>query len=186
MSVTITTPRLQLRNLIASDAQNMVERFTTPSIQKALNIPAGRSYILENRLAKVTEWQKTALISNLMLAIVRRSDGQVIGQADFGSLDLDNKVGEAGIVLDDKEEIRGKGYAVEALTALFGYGFDSIGLDTIMVGTGDGNLPMRGVMEMKFGAVGERKQDQDGDWCRWYVLSKKDWLAARKEGKSSE
>ncbi|KAJ5132549.1 hypothetical protein N7448_006707 [Penicillium atrosanguineum] len=92
--------------------------------------------------------------------------------------DQAERAGAAGVML--QPFARGKGYAYEALRVVFDYGLRQLGLVEIRLGSHSGNLPMKGLMEKKFGlqpAVGtEESVDQFGNNLLWVVKREK-WLS---------
>ena len=125
------------------------------------------------------------------MIIVLASTGDSIGDTGFESLHrlVQGKekisvteggkvmeIGEAGIMLDDSTEIRGKGYAVETLSMIFDYGFEVLGLDEVMVRTMEVNGAMRGVMERKF-AFGDA-----GEWKTWDIADDREGRGGDWEG----
>lgn len=83
-------------------------------------------------------------------------------------------VGDLGIMLDTR--VRGKGYAVEVLRIMIDYGFGPLGLDECRVAATDQNVAMRGLMEKRFGLVGERiEKDQfENEWI--WRLERWEWV----------
>ncbi|KAF8965041.1 hypothetical protein BDZ97DRAFT_1757470 [Flammula alnicola] len=98
-----------------------------------------------------------------------------IGETGFGSLDLVAKTGECGIMLMSGPLVRGKGYAVEALDMTFAYGFDHLGLERINLGTHKDNLPMRSLMEKKFGVPAQWREEKND----WEFVATPEWWNAR-------
>lgn len=166
--------------------RSMTDLYNTPSIRNipGLGIDPSSEFTQEALLKMIEEWLAASLVNSLSLAVIRVDDERFMGQVDFGKLDLAAKTAVVGIVLRDDDETRGKGYAVEALTALFDYGFNKLSLETITLGTAEGNVPMRGLLEKKFGLVGKLEPLAEGaetanrgDFD--YVLSSTDWPQSR-------
>jgi RimJ/RimL family protein N-acetyltransferase len=83
------------------------------------------------------------------------------------------RAGAAGIVL--QPFARGKGFAYKALRMVFEYGLRELGLVEIRIGSHSGNLPMRRVMEKKFGlisAMSAEVVDDFGNDLMWVVREK--------------
>lgn len=83
------------------------------------------------------------------------------------------RAGAAGVVL--QPFARGKGFAYKALKMVFEYGLRELGLLEIRIGSYSGNLPMRSVMEKKFGLVSEMSEgavDDFGNDLTWVVRGK--------------
>lgn len=115
-------------------------------------------------------------------------NGQVLGIAGLGWIGPVNSDGAtatchaerasaAGVMLQPFG--RGKGYAYEALRVVFDYGLRELGLVEIRVGSHLGNLPMKGLMEKKFGlqpeASAEEAVDQFGNDLLW-IVKRDEWF----------
>lgn len=108
-----------------------------------------------------------------------RHQEQVLGIAGLGWIGPANsdhascqaeRAGAAGVMLQPFG--RKKGYAYEALRVVFNYGIRELGLVEIRVGSHSGNLPMKGLMEKKFGLPAEvrtEELDQFGNDLLWIV-----------------
>ncbi|PYH92398.1 acyl-CoA N-acyltransferase, partial [Aspergillus ellipticus CBS 707.79] len=92
-----------------------------------------------------------------------------IGPVDGnGAAQGQGRAGAAGVMI--QPFARGKGYAYEALRLVFEYGLRELGLVEIRVGSHSGNLPMRGLMEGRFGLVAEEGSgDRFGNDLLWVV-----------------
>lgn len=117
--------------------------------------------------------------------LVRHKE-QVLGIAGLGWIgpaNSDNascqaeRAGAAGVMLQPLA--RGKGYAYEALRVVFNYGIRELGLVEIRVGSHSGNLPLKGLMEKKFGLQPEVRPeesvDQFGNDLLW-IVKREGWL----------
>lgn len=102
-----------------------------------------------------------------------------IGESGFWPIDSERKMGEMGVMLNSGE-IRGKGYAVEALDMCFAYGFDNLGLETINLGTDRDNEPMKQLMVKKFELTPVFRENEKD----WSFNADKAWWDQRQEGKS--
>ncbi|KAJ5540144.1 Acyl-CoA N-acyltransferase [Penicillium frequentans] len=88
-----------------------------------------------------------------------------------------SRAGAAGVMV--QPSARGKGYAYEALRMVFDYGFRELGLQEIRVGSHTGNVPMRALMEQKFGlkteiSSGADEVDRFGNDLEW-IIAQQDW-----------
>ncbi|KAL2824402.1 hypothetical protein BDW59DRAFT_180267 [Aspergillus cavernicola] len=96
-----------------------------------------------------------------------------IGATDGNEAESDrSRAGAAGVILEPVA--RGKGYAYEALRMVFDYGLYELGLVEIRVGSHSGNIPMKMLMERKFGLEAERNSgdgnvDEFGNDLLWMV-----------------
>ncbi|KAJ5761016.1 Acyl-CoA N-acyltransferase [Penicillium odoratum] len=86
------------------------------------------------------------------------------------------RAGAAGVIIQPFARGRGLGY--EALRIVFDYGFCELGLQEIRVGSHSGNIPMRALMEQKFGLNTEiligTEVDQFGNDLKW-TIQREDW-----------
>lgn len=88
-----------------------------------------------------------------------------------------SRAGAAGVMV--QPSARGKGCAYEALRMVFDYGFRELGLQEIRVGSHSENVPMRALMERKFGlktkiSSGADEVDQFGNYLEW-IIAQQDW-----------
>ncbi|OKL63818.1 hypothetical protein UA08_00415 [Talaromyces atroroseus] len=98
-----------------------------------------------------------------------------IGPANDEDEKQSERAGAAGVMI--QPFARGKGYAYEALRMVFAYGLRELGLTEVWVGTHSKNVPMRKLMENKFGLLPEVSTDgldKFGNDLQWTL--KKDWL----------
>ena len=160
--------RLSLRSPTLSDAPSLLARAQNPSCVSYIpGLRYGKPTLAKYE-SLISSWQlQSTQLKSSFLIIVLAATGEAIGDTGFESLHRatqghgdkvssngeENRleIGEAGIMLDDSSAVRGKGYAVEALNMVLHYGFNVLGLDEIRVRTMEANLPMRGIMERKFG-----------------------------------
>lgn len=83
-----------------------------------------------------------------------------IGATDGNEAESDrSRAGAAGVIIEPVA--RGKGYAYEALRMVFDYGLHELGLVEIRVGSHSGNVPMKMLMERKFGLEAEGNSGHD-------------------------
>lgn len=100
-----------------------------------------------------------------------------IGAIEGDQTDGDHsRAGAAGVILEP--DAREKGYAYEALRMVFDYGLYELGLVEVRVGSHSQNLPMKMLMERKFGFQAERCSahegvDQFGNDLLWVVTKEK-------------
>jgi RimJ/RimL family protein N-acetyltransferase len=86
------------------------------------------------------------------------------------------KVADVGIVLDF--EVRGKGYAQEALKMIIDHALRVLNLDEILITTTKANAPMWGLMDKKFGYIATRREGlfRHGNDTQWSI-KKENWLS---------
>lgn len=101
-----------------------------------------------------------------------------IGPCNKDQSEDGSRAGAAGVMV--QPSARGKGCAYEALCMVFDYGFRELGLQEIRVGSHSGNIPMRALMERKFGlkteiSSGADEVDQFGNDLMW-TISQQEWM----------
>lgn len=161
--------RLKFRSPEVSDAQNLLDRVRDPKC--VLHVPFLREgkFTLEGNQRRIERWRKETGTKSCFFVVVRKSDDLVIGDGGFETIDLEAHTGDAGIMLDSGEGVRGQGYAVETMQSTFKYGFEHLGLDRIFVRTLKENAPMVGVMEKHFGLKAEEAETEMGLECCFVV-----------------
>lgn len=90
------------------------------------------------------------------------------------------RAGAAGVML--QPFARGKGYAYEALRMVIDYGLCELDLVEVRVGTQSANVPMRKLMENKFGLqpdITVDSVDKFGNDLLW-TLKRQEWLRSNK------
>ena len=141
---------------------------------------------IESNTRQVRNWRKSSGIDGFFLCVVLLSEhaeqlrgvdqsqntNTTIGDTGLIPLDLEAKRSELGMMLNSTPDVRGKGYAVEALNMQFAYGFDHLGLEEIFFGTGEDNEPMRKLLEKKFG-LEPQWREATKDYS--YTATKKWW-----------
>ena len=128
----VQTERLLLRPLVPSDAEALhayqsradvcryipYEPRTLPELQQRLSTPESTRSALDDAGQA------------LLLAVVRRSDGVLVGDVMLAWTSKEHRTGEIGYVFDPRQQ--GNGYATEAGAALLRLGFDGLGLHRIV------------------------------------------------------
>jgi RimJ/RimL family protein N-acetyltransferase len=102
-------------------------------VNKLRNNPGNQNLVVGNKyfvsLERDLRWFDAVAGSDndrLYLAVCKCGDGECIGYVNLVNIDMRNRNGEWGMILDDKW--RGQGFGREALTLLFNYAFDELGL----------------------------------------------------------
>jgi RimJ/RimL family protein N-acetyltransferase len=98
-----------------------------------------------------------------------------IGPANKEDETVSDRAGAAGVMI--QPFARGKGYAYESMRMVIDYGLRELGLVEVRVGTQSANIPMRKLMENKFGLLPEVAidgVDKFGNDLEWTL--KRDWL----------
>jgi len=73
------------------------------------------------------------------LAVIRNSDGKLVGRVSYFDLNPRNRAVEIGYTIGT--EFRGKGYGREAVGLLLAYLFDTLKVNKVMAQTADFNQP---------------------------------------------
>ncbi|KAI9814385.1 MAG: hypothetical protein M1827_003241 [Pycnora praestabilis] len=177
VSITSSQGRLILRSPVVSDAPNLLERLQTPSCVAYLPHLRDRKFTISGLSPQIEAWRSTSMIRDLFLVVERISDGKVIGDGGFEVVDFEKRRGELGVMLNDEEDVRGKGYAVESLRTMLDFAFGELGLESVRMGTLKGNKPLRGLVEKRFGLVADPGREEHE--C-WYTVLKSSWLSKAK------
>ena len=179
-----TTLPLVLRIPTADDLLVMREILQNPlNVQNDLSIVNLDKIAIE---ALTTSWLSISLPLT-HLAFVVLAEGMPVGISGMGwigpysqssnpstSSNNCDQAGAAGIMLNP--EMRGKGYAYEALRMTIDYGLRVLGLKEVRVGTPSANVAMRGLMERKFGMLPEVEEpDRFGNDLLWRI-EREEWL----------
>jgi RimJ/RimL family protein N-acetyltransferase len=158
--IELATPRLTLRWMTQDDAAAHFAVFSDPEVVRYLGRgpwtdPAQAVEAIDKTLANYASG------AGLRLAIVLRASGRMIGDACLFHFDDANRRCEAGYSLARAHW--GQGYASEALEALLGYGFDTLGLNRVEADIDPLNLGSGRVLE-KLGFLREGYMPE-----RWIV-----------------
>lgn len=122
---TLTTPRLLLRMLELRDIPALFAIFSDPEVTRYWSSPplAGVS-AAEKLLREIREhFERKTLFQ---WGVVRREDDIIVGTCTLFRLDLDHRRAEVGFALGRLHW--GSGIMTEALTTLFAFAFDVLGL----------------------------------------------------------
>lgn len=127
---TLQTERLIMRKMLPSDADDMFEYAKLEEVTKYLlwsphiTPSETRMYLFclkrEYSKGRHPEW-----------ALVEKKTSKMIGTCGFTTIDISNKVGELGYVLNPK--FHRQGFAAEAAKKLLSVGFDYLNLERIEV-----------------------------------------------------
>ncbi|MES2704125.1 MAG: GNAT family protein [Bacteroidota bacterium] len=112
--------------------------------------------------------------------LVEKSTGRTIGRGGFHNWYAMHSRAELGYAMNADEELRGKGYMKEAVTAMIAYGFEHMGLNRIEAYVGPTNEPsLRIVCGMGFTQEGVLREHYccngviDDSVC--FGLLKREW-----------
>jgi len=138
------TERLLLRKMSVSDCADMYEYAQRPEVTKYLlwsphpDMQSTKSYLESVQ----KEYKKGAFHD---WAIVYKENNKMIGTVGFTRVDLNNRTGEVGYVLNPA--YWGKGIAREAVKEVIAYGFSMLNLERIEARYMEGNAASLAVMK---------------------------------------
>jgi RimJ/RimL family protein N-acetyltransferase len=177
----IETARLTVRPLVEADFEDFYAYDSMPEVARYLYWePRGEA---ESREAFERHLRRTALEREsdaLVLGIVWREVGKVVGHVRLGWVSSDHQSGEVGFILNPAYQ--GHGLAIEAADVMLGLGFDGLRLHRI-VGRCDGrNLPSARLMErlgMRREAHLVENEYVKGEWTDEliYAMLDREWQA---------
>ncbi len=130
-SCEIEGPRLRLRNISIEDAgETYAGWMNDPEVVRHTE-----SRYVRHTPSSIRDYIETinASPNNLFLAIVKKNDGQHIGNIKLGNISSQHSTADIGIIIGDKKSW-GHGYASEAIDLLAGYAFNTIGLHKLTAG----------------------------------------------------
>ena len=117
----ITTPRLTLRPLTDSDADDLFAIFSDPRVMRYWSTPAWTDREQALRMV-ASDRESLAERRDLRLGLVRHDIGRVVGTASLFKIDPGNRHAEIGYGLAFEQQ--GSGLMNEALNALVDLAFD--------------------------------------------------------------
>lgn len=179
----IQTARLTLRPLTADDLDDVHAYSSRPDVTRYLYWDARD--LDETREALERYSRHTALDGEgdgLVLGVVPRDVGRVVGQVNLQWTSEEDRQGEIGFVLNPDHH--GRGYATEATHVMLRIGFEDLGLHRI-VGRCDGrNLASARVMErlgMRLEAHFIENEIVKGEWTDEldFAMLEQEWWAGR-------
>ncbi|PCK33038.1 GNAT family N-acetyltransferase [Pseudoalteromonas piscicida] len=146
------TERLFMRRMTMDDLDAVYSHRKNPKTSKYIGAPATIESAKERLVQACQPW-KGEQNERLILAIVNKQKGQLIGELVFKYVDEEKRVGEIGFRLAEDEI--GCGYGYEAAAALIKEAFQQCSVDTIQAMCAVGNLQSQRLM-LKLGM--ERKR----------------------------
>ena len=97
------------------------------------------------------------------LAIYEKSTMRPIGGVNLHNISAEHRNAEFGIMIGEKD-LRGKGYGTEAVKLMCDYGFNAMGLNSIMLLTYEWNIAgQRAYEKAGFKEIGRRRE------ARWFA-----------------
>jgi RimJ/RimL family protein N-acetyltransferase len=158
----IHTARLDLQPLDPATARMLVAGENANGHAWASGYPLGSS-LLRAELTLAADARKLAVGGFGSYQVIRRADGNVIGDAGFmGPPDATGAVSIGCAIIEDA---RGQGYATEALRALLEWARAQSGLTCVLADTTRSNLASQRLLER----VGMHRIGEDGELI-YYML----------------
>jgi RimJ/RimL family protein N-acetyltransferase len=186
-SLTLATPRLDLRPLTPEDAPSL---FAICSDADVMRYGASPPWTDLQTALETIERDRCAALGGMGfgLGLFRRGDGVLIGSCSLFHIDTQCRRAEIGYILSSSAW--GSGFATEAVSALLAYAFDEMKLNRIEADIDPLNTASARVLERQ-GFVQEglmrerwivagRKSDS-----AWFGLLAADYEASRRPGASA-
>lgn len=177
----IETQRLQLRYLSKADVDDVLIYQSDHDSVRYIPWPArNRDEVMEALGRAETHLGLDTETKTLLLAVVLKETGQVIGQLNTAIVDAKNFTANIGYALN--KDFRGKGYVNEAVVALLKDIFTNHNVMRVIADIDIRNLDSIKVVEK----LGFRREatfiENDfckGEWCslHQYALLKREWLS---------
>ena len=127
---TLQTERLIMRKMLPCDADDMFEYAKLEEVTKYL-LWSPHVSPSETRMYLYSLKREYSKGRHQEWALIHKETSKMIGTCGFTSIDIYNKVGELGYVLNP--QFHQQGYAAEAAKKLLSIGFDYLGLERIEV-----------------------------------------------------
>lgn len=127
---------------------------------------------LDNINSMVTRMRKSATLDNpnsFNFVIIDTSINKVIGLSGFGHIDINNRIGDVGVIINF--DFRGKGYATEAIKMSINYGFNNLKLNEVTATMLEKNIPMRNLLDKRLKLKGIKRKSEFGDEYFYSVKS---------------
>jgi RimJ/RimL family protein N-acetyltransferase len=177
----LTTERLFLRPIAAADCTALFEARGDAEVMRYWDWPAQDSVeavrgIFEAHIPELGDG------STLWWAVALSQGGSAIGECDLSQIDPHHGRAEVGFLFARRHW--GKGYAREAMAAVIGHGFGTLGLARLWARVHDGNdASMRLLERLGFAREGTLKSHiaRDGARrdCHLYGLLRETWSAMK-------
>ena len=179
----IETDRLSLRPLTAGDLDDVHAYYSRPEVTRYLYWDTRDRERSREALDDYSRW--TTLDGEgdgLVLAMVAREVGRVVGQVSLHWYSEEHRQGEIGFVVNP--DYHGRGLAREAAAAMLRLGFEDLGLHRIAGRCDARNLASARLMErlgMRREAHLVENEFVKGEWTDElvYAMLEQEWLAGR-------
>lgn len=136
--MTLTTDRLILREIVASDWEEIYRMQNDPEYREFNPWEDQSDEKIKLLVKRFLDWQQENPQKNYQF-IIENDDGDFIGSTGIHSVHLKHRDGEFGIRLCPS--CWGKGFASEAAQKMLNFGFNELNLHRIAVETIANNLP---------------------------------------------
>lgn len=137
------TARLSLRALVSEDAADILYLRSHPDVMRYFDRPVMTSLEEAGRYID-TILQNTSRNEGLAWAIVRLGSDRLIGTISLWKIEKDNHRADIGYMLHP--EYQRQGLMGEAMTVVLRYGFDVVGLHSIVADINPGNAASRALL----------------------------------------
>jgi RimJ/RimL family protein N-acetyltransferase len=190
VSPVLGTPRLQLRPLEFTDEDDLLVYQSDPEVVRYVPWPVRtRDQVRAALHAYAGRTRMTETGDGIVLAIVWRPTGQVIGQTNLSIASRDDSHGEFGYVVS--RAFAGRGIATEASHAMLDYGFATLGLHRMTARLDARNYASAAVAEklgMRREAMFVENEWFKGEWTSTWIdaLLAGEWRAARESRGADE
>src|ERR1700750_1116985 len=136
--LTIKTDRLILRPFEKADFEQVLSYYALPDVQRYLDWKARDKAEAKGAFEQMRKQTRLSRPGEVLtLAVVRKSDGRVIGHVSLRYTDATAMQGEIRFAIGPM--FRRKGYGAEAVRAAMTFGFDEFKLHRIFARTAGGN-----------------------------------------------
>jgi RimJ/RimL family protein N-acetyltransferase len=179
----LETARLRLRALELCDEDDLLAYQSDPEIVRYIPWPVRtREQVREGILAFKDRARMESSGDALVLAIVEKRSGTVIGQMSVGIVSREDAQGEFGYVV--ARAFANRGFATEASAAVLDYAFDVLGMHRVSAQIDTRNLPSVAVAKklgMRCEAEFRENEWFKGEWTSsWiYAILASEWRATR-------
>ncbi|HHG89225.1 MAG TPA: N-acetyltransferase [Devosia sp.] len=169
----LETRRLRLTNWLPEHVDDLYALHSDPEITRYLSAD-GSPETREQAERRIDNWSRTFATYRLgKLRVVRKSDGVLVGRAGFGIYPPTGEP-ELGYALFHK--YWGNGFALEAATGLRDWIFENTARDHFIGLAAIKNTASLKILEAIGMNATEVKPDIDGAICKFFILSRNQWL----------
>jgi RimJ/RimL family protein N-acetyltransferase len=179
----LETARLRLRPLERADEDDLLVYQSDPEIVRYIPWPPRtREQVRAGIVAFMDRTRMEATGDALVLAMVEKRSGTVIGQMNVGITSRDDAQGDFGYVVS--RAFARRGFATEGSAAVLDYAFDVLGLHRVTAQIDTRNVASAGVaakLGMRREAEFRENEWFKGEWTSsWiYAIRAAEWRAVR-------